>query len=235
MLRSLLLSRDEGTVRLITRIFKDLDVEAQHFAESSEAIAKISNSRFDAIVVDDQVDDAHLVLEKAIEFPSCSKSVRIALAQPDVKMNAIFRTGTQVILYKPLSLERVRHGLRAVRNLMARDRRRGGERVQTMLPAKMTPRRGTSKDIVIVDLSDSGAAINLENGDLRATGSVGLDFVLPGNPERIHCTAELVWQDNQGNAGMRFVDMATFGRKQLCEWLKENAKNTKAAASRAGR
>lgn len=235
MLRSLLLTRDESTVRLITRIFKDLDVEALHFTETADALSKVSSNRFDAIVVDDQVDDAHIVLEKAIELPSCSKSVRIALAQPAVKMNTIFKIGTQVILYKPLSLERVRHGLRAVRNLMGRDRRRGGERVQTMLPAKMSPRRGGNKDVVIVDLSDSGAAVNLENGDLLGAGSLGLDFALPGNPERIHCAAELVWQDNQGNAGLRFVDMATHARKQLSEWLKESAKNPKAVATRAGR
>ena len=234
MLRSLLLSRDESTVRLMTRIFKDLDVEAQHFSELSDALSKLPSSRFDAIVVDDQIYDAHLVIEKAIELPSCSKSVRIALVQPTVKMNAIFSLGTQVILYKPLSLERVRHGLRAVRNLMASDRRRGGQRVQTMLPAKMTQRRGGSKDIVVVDLSDSGAAVNLENGELLPAGSMGLEFSLPGIPDRIHCTAELVWQDNQGNAGVRFVDMATQARKQLSEWLKESAK-AKTAVTHAGR
>ena len=233
MLRSLLLSRDEATVRLMTRIFKDLDVEALQFTDLSDALSKVSSNRFDAIVVDDQVYDAHLLIEKAIEIPSCSKSVRIALVEPTVKMNTIFKLGTQVILYKPLSLERVRHGLRAVRNLMARDRRRGGQRVQTMLPAKMTQRRGGSKDVVVIDLSDSGAAVNLENGDLLPAGSVGLEFALPGNPERIQCTAELVWQDNEGNAGLRFIDMATYARKQLSEWLKESAK-AKAAATRAG-
>jgi ActR/RegA family two-component response regulator len=234
MLRSLLLTRDENAVRLITRIFRDLDVEAQHFTDTSTALSKASSTRFHAIVVDDQVEDAQSLLEKIVELSSCAKSVRIALIQPDVKIHSIFKIGTQVVLYKPLSLERVRHGLRAVRNLMAQDRRRGGERVQTALPAKMSPRRGDSTYVVIVDLSDSGAAVSLENGELLASGAFGLEFSLPGHSERISCSAELVWQDSQGNGGVRFVDMPTSSRRQLSEWLKESSKGSSAVANRAG-
>lgn len=234
MLRSLVLTRDESTVRLMTRIFKDLDVDAHHFTDTATALSKASSARFDAIVVDDQVEDAQSLLEKIVELSSCAKSVRIALIQPDVKINTIFKIGTQVVLYKPLSLERVRHGLRAVRNLMAQDRRRGGERVQTSLPAKMSPRRGDSTYVVIIDLSDSGAAISLENLQMLASGSFGLEFSLPGCSERISCSAELVWQDSQGTGGVRFVDMPTSARRQLSEWLRECAKSGNAVASRAG-
>ena len=236
MLRSLLLSRDESTVRIITRAFRVLEVETHHSPESPDALSKLGTSRYDAIVVDDEIDDAHLMLEKVLELPSCSKSVRIALAQPTAKIHSVFKTGTQVILYKPLSPERVRHGLRAVRNLMARERRRGAARVQTMLPARMSSRntKGAVKQILIADLSESGAAINCQDGPVTA-GSMSLEFALPGNPERIHCTAELVWQDNEGSAGLRFLDMATYARKQLSEWLKDNAKSDSAVmASGAG-
>ncbi|MBV9342954.1 MAG: PilZ domain-containing protein [Acidobacteria bacterium] len=229
MLRSILLSRDESTVRIITRAFKDLEVEAHHCPDASRALSEVSANRYDAIVVDDEIEDAHIMLEKVLELPSCSKSVRIALAQPTAKMHAIFKTGTQIILYKPLSAERVRHGLRAVRNLMARERRRGASRVHTMLPARMSSRnaKGGVRQVFIADLSDSGAALSYENGPVPP-GNVSLEFSLPGNPERVHCTAELVWQANEGSAGVRFVDMPTYARKQLSEWLKENAGSTSA-------
>jgi hypothetical protein len=238
MLRSLLLSRDEGTVRIVARSFKDLDVELDHYSDVKVAVKKSSEVRYDAIVVDDDVEDARLLLERVMELASCNKAVRIALADPSAKMDAVFKVGTQIIIYKPLSTERVRHGLRAVRNLMARERRRGAKRVHTMIAARMSPRnsRGTSKQILIADLSESGAAVNFEAGDLPASTILNLDFALPGSPERLHATAELVWQDNQGAAGLRFLDMPSFARKQLSEWLKESSKNSipVALANRAG-
>jgi DNA-binding response OmpR family regulator len=228
MLRSLLLSRDEATVRVITRCFKDLDVHLEHFSETKIAVQKAAELRYDAIVVDDDVDDAKALLERVMELASCTKAVRIALARPAAKMDSIFKIGTQVILYKPLSPERVRHGLRAVR-----ERRRGAKRVHTMISARLSPRqsRGTGKQILIADLSESGAAIHFEAGDLPTATALNLDFALPGSPDRVHATAELVWQDNQGIAGLRFLDMPSYARKQLTEWLKENGKDLKTAAA----
>lgn len=238
MLRSLLLSRDDSTIRIIAKSFKDLEVELEHYSDVRTAVQKSADLRYDAILVDDDVEDARLLLERVMELASCSKAVRIALADPSAKMDAVFKAGTQIVIYKPLSTERVRHGLRAVRNLMARERRRGSKRVHTMISARMSPRnsRGTSKPVLIADLSESGAAIHFEAGDLPVSTILNLDFALPGNPERVHATAELVWQDNEGAAGLRFLDMPSYARKQLTEWLKENSKgvNSAALANRAG-
>jgi len=238
MLRSLLLSRDEGTVRIIAKSFKDLEVDLEHCPDAKAAIKRSAEARYDAIVVDDDVPDARLLLERVMELPSCNKAVRIALADASAKMDTVFKIGTQIIIYKPLSTERVRHGLRAVRNLMARERRRGAKRVHTMIAARMSPRnaRGTNKQVLIADLSESGASIHFEAGDLPASTILNLDFALPGSPERVHATAELVWQDNEGAAGLRFLDMPSYARKQLAEWLKETSKspNNAALANRAG-
>src|SRR5438045_9312213 len=99
MLRSLLLSRDEVTVRVVTRGFKDLDVQLQHFSEADIALAHATNHRFDAIVVDDQLEESHLVLQKLIELPCSSKSVRSALVEPSSTVQTSFKTGTPVIIY----------------------------------------------------------------------------------------------------------------------------------------
>jgi len=222
MLRSLLLSRDENTVRIVARGFKDLEIDLQHFPDSDAALSHAIKHRCDAIVVDDQIEQSHMFLEKLIEIPACSKAVRIALAEPVAAMHAVFKTGTQVIIYKPLSIERVRQGLRAVRNLMGRDRRRSSRRVRTMIPARVSPRqaRGSSKQMLLADLSDSGAALHSEAGDLPISGMLNLEFTLPGTSELIHATAELVWRDDEGTAGVRFLDMPSYARKHLLQWLK---------------
>ena len=239
MLRSLLLSRDAKTAHIIGRGFKDLEVEFDHCTDSSIVLAKVTQNRYDAIVVDDEIEQAAAILGKLIELPHCNKSVRIVLAEPVAVINAIFKAGTQVILYKPLSAERVRHGLRAVRNLMARDRRHGAARISTMLSGRVSPRqaRSASRQVLVADLSDSGAAIHCEAGDLPPSGSLNLEFTLPGNPEIIHATAELVWQNTNNAAGVRFLDMPSYSRKRLSLWLKEEAaeKQARVLATRAGR
>ena len=237
MLRSLLLSRDDGTIRVVRRCFRDLEVELENCPETKIAIQKAAELRFDAIVIDDDVEDARVLLERVLELPTCSKSVRIALAEPSAKMDSIFKTGTQVVLYKPLSADRVRHGLRAVRNLMARERRRGSKRVNTTIAARLTPRqaRGSSKQVFIVDLSESGAAINLHAAELPASTVFNLDFALPGNTDRLHAAAEVVWRNNEGAAGLHFVDMSSYTRKQVADWIRDNSKDKpQALAGHAG-
>ena len=229
MLRSLLLTPDENTIRVLGRVFKDLEVELEHFSEPSAALLSAAKTRYDAIVIDDSVSQTGSVLNKILELPACNKSIRIVLADSDSAMNEIFRTGTQVILYKPLSLERVRHGLRAVRNLMARDRRRGAKRVRTMIPARLTQGK-SSRQVLITDLSDSGAALKGEPVELQSFGSFDLEFTPTGEAESIHAKAEIVWQDHEGTAGLRFIDMASYARKRLTHWLKAAEKKSAFAA-----
>lgn len=230
MLCSLLISGDENAARVVIRMFKDLDVECEHSSGSAAAMQAISKRRFDAVVIDDALEEAASILAKLLEAPGYSKAVRILLADPLAGSNVEFKGKTQVVIYKPLSPERVRHGLRAVRNLMARDRRRGMKRIPTMINARVRHGRGSAHKIFISDLSDSGAAIQCNNGEIP-TGNLHLDFSLPDDPDRINVTAELVWQDSEGAGGVRFLDMATSARKRLGEWIKQEA----AKASESGR
>lgn len=240
MLRSLLLSSDRDTVRVFSRVFKDLEVDMDHCGETVAALSQAVEHHYDAVIIDDAFEEAPVVLQKVIELPSCSTSVRIVLADPAAVLHKVFRTNTQVVIYKPLSPDRVRHGLRAVRNLMTRERRRGTARVMTALPARMSPAhaRGPGRQITITDLSETGAAIRCNLDHLPASGNVNLDFSLPSEPQIVHATAELVWQDNKERAGIRFLDMPSDARKRLARWIKEHPAGEHrplGIAARAGR
>jgi hypothetical protein len=84
---------------------------------------------------------------------------------------------------------------------------------------------------LLADISDFGAAIRYEKGDLPVTNSLNLEFALPGNPDRFHCLVELVWQDHQGAGGLRFLDMPSYARQELAEWIKESQKPSRRAVS----
>ncbi len=234
MLRGLLLTSDENALRVVGRVFKDLEMDLEHFSEPAAALLGAARKRFDGIVIDDAVPQTHALVSRFLDVPSCNKAVRILLAEPDSVMNEVFKSGTQIIIYKPLSPDRVRLGLRAVRNLMARDRRHGSRRVPTTLQARMIHKRN-AQQVIIVDLSDSGAAVKCDAKNLSSPGSLTLEFSLPGEREAIQATSELVWQGSEGYVGLRFLDMASTARRRLLHWLKQQptGKKTQFAAAMA--
>lgn len=218
----MLLCTDAPAVQTVTRVFKDLGVEVETSATLEAAIDQITAHKFDAIMVDDQVEGAPLVLESSRQLATCRKSVRIVLADTPTSIGAAFQTGTQIVLYKPLSLERVRHGLRAVRNLMAQERRRGSTRVQVEVAAKLNYGRGRNIAVIVEDLSDSGAAVRSSS---RMSGSQQFTFecALPDTSQLLKAKAEFVWHDAQGMCGIHFTDMSASSRKALLEWIKDRS------------
>jgi CheY-like chemotaxis protein len=218
MLSALVLCGEETIIRTVTRVFKDLGVEVEVCADHQIATRKLEAKKFDAIVADDEIDGATAVLEAACGLPSCRKSVRIILAGGPTSVGAAFQGGTQIVLYKPLSLERVRHGLRAVRNLMAQERRGGFKRVRVDFEAKVSYGKFANKPVSVEDLSDSGAAIRSEN-PLPASARLVFECTLPDSTELLKAQAEIVWQDTLGGVGIRFLDMPAQSRKRLVEWL----------------
>src|SRR5271165_5191388 len=99
MLRSLLVSCDDKTVRVIGRLFKDLEVTFEHHEGAATALESLAKNRYDAVVLDDQIEGASDILKTVLELPTCSKAVRIILAEPVAAMQTVFKGGTQVILY----------------------------------------------------------------------------------------------------------------------------------------
>ncbi len=222
MLRALLLCTDASAVQTVTRVFKDLGVEVETSTNLEAAIDQITAHKFDAIMVDDQVEGSSLVLESSRQLGTCQKSVRIVLADTPTSIGAAFQTGTQIVLYKPLSPERVRHGLRAVRNLMAQERRRGSKRVQIEVAAKLNYGRGHNIAVTIEDLSDSGAAVR-SVGRLPGSPHFTFECTLPDAPEPLKAKAEFVWRAEGGMCGIHFTDMSASSRKALLEWIKSRS------------
>ena len=67
MLHSLLLSSDRDTVRVVTRVFKDLEVDIDHCEETFSALSQAIEHHYDAIIIDDSMEEPHVALQKLIE------------------------------------------------------------------------------------------------------------------------------------------------------------------------
>src|SRR5215467_9248221 len=74
----------------------------------------------------------------------------------------------------------------------------------------------------ILDISEDGIAIQA-SVPLEANRMLNLCLDLPETRARIYTTGEVIWSDRSGRAGIRFPRLPISSRKQLKEWLFQNA------------
>jgi CheY-like chemotaxis protein len=220
MPRLLLFSEDVEAVEVLTRLLRDLDIDVDHYTDPHLTALQLVEQRFDAIVVDgDNEEDAALVLHSVAALPSGQRGLLVVLARTRTVVHLGFSIGAHIALYKPISVERVGLGLRAVRNLISRERRRGSDRIPVNIPASLGRTGADGSPVVIVDLSDTGAAVH-SNQHIPSSGLFTLHCLLPDTTTPVMFTTEVVWQDSQDRSGIRFVNVASGSRQILAQWLK---------------
>lgn len=219
-LQSLLFSRDPEIIQLAGEVLKTLDIEVSQCGEASEAVRRLTATKFDAIIVDNaDVIGAIAVLAAAKSLPSCEESLGIVLAVSVTSLGLAAGAQSHMVLYRPLSADRFRTGIKSLLGL-----RNDGEdarecqRASINIPATL---RGAGLEdtlVFITSLSAGGAALQV--GPSVSSSSINsIEFSLPGKDENLSASVELVWRDVEGRVGVRFKSTsATFG-ESLAQWL----------------
>lgn len=232
-MRSLLFSGDEEAVKVLTRLLRDLKIEVDHHTDPHLAVQQFVEEKFDAVIVDaDDHAGAALVLRTVGKLPAPRRGLLVVLAQSQNAVHLGFGGGAQIALYKPISVDRVALGLRAIRNLISRERRRSAERIPVKIAASLGGLGPNGLPVTIVDLSSGGAAIG---GDqhLPSSGLFTLHCLLPETTTPVMFTAEVVWQDALNRSGIRFVNVSATSGQMLNQWLKTQASRHRVAKSKA--
>jgi DNA-binding response OmpR family regulator len=223
-LRSLILCQQSETVELVGRVCRELGVELQHCSTVKTAVEKFALQRFHGVIVDDQdAASASTLLSEIQASANGKKSLIVALAKTDAALDAVFGAGTHLVIYKPLTHDRLRNGLRAIRILMGRRQQRASTRVRVDITASLTVNNGESFAVKILDISGGGAALSLQR-PIPSAKTLQLSFSLPGEQNRITTAAELVWKDVKGNLGVEFVNSDPAFNQLVSSWLKVHAK-----------
>jgi CheY-like chemotaxis protein len=224
-LQSLVLCSDEKIVRVLRRVLNDLEIAVEHCNDSEIAVQKLSRRRFEAVIVDcDESEVASQILKAARNAPSNKKAVAVAIIDEQSDVRAAFGMGAHFVLYKPLSPERAKSSFRAARALMKCERRRAC-RVAVEMPVMYRFKAGDHDELqrtVSSDLSEDGLGVRMPRHG-RARGPMHLQFKLPGATRLIEADAELAWENPNGQAGIRFIDLPTDTRHDLKAWLKKNS------------
>src|SRR5271157_447549 len=215
-LKSLLLSSDEKTVRILRRVLSDLEIAVEYCSTADDAIRRITRQRFEAIIVDGaNAEEAGSVLRGAKAAPVNKRALGIVLVEAPVGLKGGFETGAHFVLHKPLAVERARTSFRAVRALMKRERRRQ-MRVDVQIPVDC---RGAGHYRArTLDICEGGMALEFFGRVLKES-SFCFSLDLPGMDEKLEINGELAWGGKRNQAGVRFKDATEEQRNILRRWL----------------
>ena len=215
-LKSLLVSSDERTVRILRRVLSDLEIDVEHCSAADDAIRRITRQRFEAIIVDGaNAEEAGSVLRGAKAAPVNKRALGIVLVEAPVGLKGGFEMGAHFVLHKPLAVERAKTSFRAVRALMKRERRLQ-LRVAVQVPVEcFGAGRYKAKTI---DLCEGGMAIQF-SGRVAKESPLRFSLDLPGMDAKLELHGDLAWEGNGDQAGVRFKDATDEDRNILRQWL----------------
>ena len=222
-LRVLVVCPDQDSANLLNSVLAEMEIAAEYTPSISRGLERLHKETFDAVILDyraDQSSEEFLAKLRQTHTKS-RKTLLIAILDADFSARPLFGLGANFVLYRPLSIDRIRLSLRAARGLMRRERRRG-PRIPLSSPITLAYPGKEHGSGTIVDLSDGGTS--LRSGDpLPPAGKVYFQFALPGQKQPVRLSGEVAWQDAAGRTGIRFVDVPQSSRRLMHEWLLQNS------------
>jgi DNA-binding response OmpR family regulator len=221
-LLALLVSSDDSASEILGRVLPASGIAVERFSDLATAIDRLHQQRFNALILDfEQPEAAAEVLEYARKVGSGSAPVTVALVAERSSVRDVLSGGAHFVLYKPLSDEKARAGLRAVAALLNRERRRA-HRVPVQAPVELTLPDSHKAEGILLDLSETG--MEVLTAEPQAVGALlNFRFQLPDGKLEIQTRGQVAWAKPNGQAGVRFLDLEESVKARLQVWLRAAA------------
>jgi CheY-like chemotaxis protein len=222
-LQALLVSTDDSAAEVLGRVLPALGIAVDRSSDPETTMARIQQQKFDAIIADfDDPKAAGDALQLAKSLGSAALS--IALVADPTKVRDILSGGAHFVLYKPVSEEGAKAGLRAAAALLSRERRRAF-RVPVQAPVQITLPDTRKVDGILLDLSETG--MDVLTAEPQTTGALlAFQFQLPDGAVHVDAHGQVAWANPNGQTGVRFLDVPAETSDGLKVWLKAAAANT---------
>jgi len=221
-LQALLVSTDDSAADVLGRVLPTLGITVDRSSDPETTMARIQQQKFDAIIADfDDPKAASDALQQARYLGS--GAISIALVADPTKVRDILSGGAHFVLYKPVSEEGAKAGLRAAAALLSRERRRAF-RVPVQAPVQITLPDTRKVDGILLDLSETG--MDVLTAEPQTTGSLlAFQFQLPDGAVKVEAHGQVAWANPNGQTGVRFLDVPEEVSAGLKAWLKAAAAN----------
>jgi CheY-like chemotaxis protein len=221
-LQSLLVSSDDSAADVLCRVLPTIDIAVDRYSDPETAIARIEQQKFDALLLDfDDPKTADEVLRKARLVGSGQAPLTVAVVADASKVREILSGGAHFVLYKPLSDQTVKAGLRPATALLSHERRRAF-RVPVQAPVEITLPDTRKVDGILLDLSETG--MDVLTAEPQFPGALlSFSFRLPDASLEVVAHGQVAWANPNGQTGVRFVDVPEPTTAELKNWLRSAA------------
>ncbi len=216
-LSSMVVSRDWQEVSVLECILGSLQINVAVEKEPQHVLDRLSRSKVDALIVDRDLNGSSQLLRELHGREKLVNSVPLVLMGSTGCTRTLDGTGALFAFEKPISVEQAVRTLSAARNLIF-DGRLRYHRSDVEVPVSLKCKGQKSRAAVLVNLSQGGMQIRT-GSFVDAAEALQVSFALPGSKGGLKAQAEIVWQDQQGNVGVRFKKVAAPQQRTLQLWL----------------
>jgi CheY-like chemotaxis protein len=227
ILQALLVTKDEPTAETLIQVLARLNVGVDRSNVAEIAASRLAEERFDQVIVDyDDPEAGALVLEscRRLTGPDGKPPVTVVLLNDASKIRSILGSGAHFILTKPVTEEQAHNTLRAATAMLQRERRQS-LRVAVQAGVSICTDDADNVEGILLDLSTGGMDV-LVAKPLPFGAKVHTSFQLPDGGTGIEGLAEVAWTSANGQIGLRFFDMDSKMREELCTWLAAHSHNS---------
>jgi CheY-like chemotaxis protein len=224
-LLALLVSTDDSASEILGRVLPASGIVVERFSDLATALDRLQQQRFDTLIIDfEDPKAAASVVEEARKLNSGKAPVTVALVAERAKARDILSGGAHFVLYKPLSEEKAKAGLRAVAALLNRERRRA-YRVPVQAPVELSLPNTQKAEGILLDLSETG--MDVLTAEPQVQGALlNFRFQLPDGSLEVQALGQVAWANSNGQTGVRFVELDETIKSQLQVWLQAAAAST---------
>jgi len=212
----MVVSRDWQEVSVLECILGGLHMDVSVENEPQRALARLSKSKIDALIVDCDLNGSSQFLRELQGEPKQRAVPLVIMGAPQCTQN-LEESGALFAFEKPISVEQAVRTLSAARSMIL-DGRLRYHRAGLEVPVSLNCKGRKPMDAFLVNLSQGGMQIHTQN-PVEAAKALQVSFELPGARSSLKARAEIAWQDQRGNMGVRFVKLARPQQRTLQLWL----------------
>jgi CheY-like chemotaxis protein len=228
-LLALLVSTDDTASEILARVLPSYGIAVERFSDLGTAIDRCRQQRFDTFIIDfEDPKAAKAVLDETLRLHSGNRPVTVALAREGARVRTILKGGAHFLLYKPLSEQKTRAGLRAVAALLNRERRRS-HRVPVQAPVELILPDKRPIDGILLDLSETGMEVLTAEPQVPGL-LLQFRFQLTDGSIRMNAHGQTAWANPNGQTGVHFLELDEAMKAQLKTWVQSASANNCAGA-----
>jgi hypothetical protein len=216
-LSSMVVSRDWQEVSVLECILGSLHMEVSVEDEPQRAMARLNKSKVDALIVDCDLNGSTQFLQELQQGEKRVNTTPLVIMGGPHCNRSLDETGALFAFEKPISVEQAVRTLSAARSMIL-DGRLRYHRAGLEVPVAVTCKGRKQADGYLVNVSQGGMQIRTGE-QVACTKGLQISFDLPGARSALKAQAEVAWQDNRGNVGVKFVKLAANQQRTLQLWL----------------